>query len=72
MRLGAHVPRMLHSLLVKGKKNPLHLVLHQLEFRFAGTELTLPGLSKWVYYMKIKNLRNFHRGQENKFGGFAR
>lgn len=56
MRLGARVPRMLHSQLVKGKKNPLHLVLHQLEFRFAGTELTLLRLSKWVYYMKIKSL----------------
>ena len=56
MRLGAHVPRMRHSHLVKGKKNPLYLVLYQLEFRFAGTELTLAGLSKWVYYMKIKSL----------------
>lgn len=46
MRLGARVPRMLYSHLVKGKKNPLHLVLHQLEFRFAGTELILLGLSK--------------------------
>lgn len=56
MRLGAHVPRMLYSHLVKGKENPLYLVLYQLEFRFSGTELTLPGLSKWVYYMKIKSL----------------
>ena len=56
MRLGAHVPRMLHSHLVKGKKNPLYLVLYQLEFSFAGTELTLAGLSKCVYYMKIKSL----------------
>ena len=56
MRLGAHVPRMLHSYLIEHKKNPFHLVFYQLEFRFSGTELALASLSKWVHYMEIKSL----------------